>query len=268
MMDPLRRSAAPLSERAWRSLDEAVTKSARHALTGRRLATFDGPKGWDHVGSRLATARRCPTEHLQAAVCVPDVAVLAEIAVEFSLPWASLDAFERGAPELDTGPAEVAAREVALAEDSIVLYGEPVGWGFLASKDSPRIEPRESWTKPGQIVADLVAAVEALDAAGIGGPYEAVLAPAGYYTYVQAMAQGGYPAARQLEALLANVHRSLVLRERGAVFSTRGGDFVITVGGDLAVGYRYHDDAAIHLVCLETVGAQTLTPQAVCTLAD
>lgn len=80
------------------------------------------------------------------------------------------------------------------------------------------------------------------------------------------MAHGGYPAVRQLETLLAHVPRELVVRERGAVFSTRGGDFVLTVGGDLAVGYRCHDAAGIHLVCLETVGAQILTPAAVCLL--
>jgi uncharacterized linocin/CFP29 family protein len=61
------------------------------------------------------------------------------------------------------------------------------------------------------------------------------------------------------------VHRSGVLTG-GAVFSLRGGDFVITVGGDLTVGYRWHDVEALHLFCLETVAAQLLTPEAVCLL--
>jgi hypothetical protein len=33
-----------------------------------------------------------------------------------------------------------------------------------------------------------------------------------------------------------------------------------------SVGYRMHDRQAIHLFCVETVAAQTVTPQAVCLL--
>jgi uncharacterized linocin/CFP29 family protein len=57
-----------------------------------------------------------------------------------------------------------------------------------------------------------------------------------------------------------------VIREAGAVFSTRGDDFVITVGGDLATGYRLHDRDAVHLFCGETIAPQMVTPEAVCRL--
>jgi uncharacterized linocin/CFP29 family protein len=50
------------------------------------------------------------------------------------------------------------------------------------------------------------------------------------------------------------------------VFSTRGGDFVLTVGGDLGVGYRLHDREAVHFFCVETIAVQTVTPEAVCVL--
>jgi len=38
------------------------------------------------------------------------------------------------------------------------------------------------------------------------------------------------------------------MREYGAVFSMRGGDFVVSLGGDLSVGYQMHDREAIHLL--------------------
>lgn len=41
---------------------------------------------------------------------------------------------------------------------------------------------------------------------------------------------------------------------------------MITVGGDLATGYRWHDRESIHLFCAETLAAQTMTPEAVCLL--
>jgi len=37
---------------------------------------------------------------------------------------------------------------------------------------------------------------------------------------------------------------------------------------DLAVGYRQHDRDAVYLMCVETVAARTLAPEAVCVLAE
>jgi uncharacterized linocin/CFP29 family protein len=264
-MDYLRRHTAPLSDRVWKTLDGAVVQAARHVLAARRIATFDGPRGWEHVATRLGSMTPCRSAEGQATVCVPDVVLLPEIRVDFSLSWAAIENFERGAPVLDTAPAETAARELALAEDRIVFYGDPTGTGFLGSKQSARVTAGE-WTRHGRVLTDLVKAVETLDASGIPGPYEAVLAPARYYAYLQAVDDSGYPTARQLRDVLAAVHRSPVVHDAGAVFSTRGGDFVITVGGDLATGYRLHDRDAVHLFCVETLAPQTVTPEAVCVL--
>jgi uncharacterized linocin/CFP29 family protein len=264
-MDSLRRHAAPLSEQVWKSLDDAVVQAARHVLAGRRIATFDGPRGWEQVAARLGSMTPCRSPEGQAVVCVPDVVLLLEIRVDFSIPWSSIEVFERGAPVLDTGPAEAAARELALAEDRVVFYGDPAGTGFLATRKSPRVQAHD-WTRPGQVLSDLVKAVETLDTGGIPGPYEAVLPPSRYYAYLQAVDDSGYPTARQLRDVLSAVHRSPVIREAGALFSTRGGDFVITVGGDLANGYRLHDRDAVHLFCVETVAPQTVAPEAVCVL--
>jgi uncharacterized linocin/CFP29 family protein len=264
-MDYLRRQAAPVSERVWKALDEAVVGAARHVLAARRVATFDGPQGWEHVATRLGTSTPCRSAEGQAVVCVPDVVLLFEVRVDFSLPWTSIDVFERGAPVLDTAAAEAAAREVALAEDRLAFYGDPAGNGFLSQRKAPRLHAQD-WARPGQVLGDLVKAVEVLDTGGIPGPYEAVLSPARYYAYLQAVDDSGYPTARQLRDVLAGVHRSPVMREAGAVFSTRGGDFVISVGGDLATGYRLHDRDAVHLFCVETVAPQTVTPDAVCLL--
>jgi uncharacterized linocin/CFP29 family protein len=265
MIDYLRRHTAPLSDRVWKALDEAVVQAARHVLAGRRVATFDGPRGWEHVATRLGTMTPCRSPEGQAVVCVPDVVLMLEVRTDFSLPWASIENFERGAPVLDTGSAETAARELALAEDRVVFSGDPAGSGFLTNRKSLRVTTHD-WSRPGQVLADLVKAVETLDAAGIPGPYEAVLPPPRYYAYLQAGDDSAYPPVRQLRDVLAAVHRSPVIRDGGAMFSTRGGDFVISVGGDLATGYRLHDRDAVHLFCVETLAPQTVAAEAVCLL--
>ncbi|MBM4441590.1 MAG: bacteriocin family protein [Candidatus Rokubacteria bacterium] len=262
----LRRDAAPLSARAWKEIDAAVAQAARHVLTARRIATFDGPHGWDQlVASRLGTMTPCQTREGKATVCRPEIILLAEVRAEFSLLWNAMELFERGAPRLDTKPAEDAAREVALAEDRLALYGEPMGGGFLTSPESPRVRAGD-WGQPGRMLSDVLDAIEILDTRGIGGPYELVLSPARYFAYLQAEGDQGYPAARQLREVVGGVHRSPVVHEAGAVFSVRGGDFMLSVGGDLSVGYRLHDREAVHLFCAETIGAQAAAPEAVCIL--
>ena len=85
---------------------------------------------------------------------------------------------------------------------------------------------------------DMLQAARTLDDLGLPGPYRALLTPSAYYEYHEAIVEGGYPAARQLREIMGGVHRCAVLRQRGAVFSSREGDFVVTVGGDLTVGSR------------------------------
>jgi uncharacterized linocin/CFP29 family protein len=266
-VDYLRRRFAPLSDAAWKALDEAVVQAARHELAGRHLGSLDGPRGWEHIGARVGTLRPCQGPDSTASVCVPEVVLLAELRSDFSLPWAAIEAFERGAPTLDARPAETAARDIALAEDLLLLYGEPVGAGFLTSKESPRVQVGD-WAQSRRLLDDLLGAVHLLDTSGIPGPYEALLTAPRYYAYVKALSAGGYPTERHLRTVLAAVHRSVVLREAGVVYSTRGGDFVITVGGDLTVGYRQHDRDAVNLTCVETIAGQCLTPQALCLLVE
>jgi uncharacterized linocin/CFP29 family protein len=263
-MDILRRESARLSDAAWKELDEAAASSAKNVMTARRIATFDGPRGWDYIATPLGTMKACATREGKAIVCVPEVALLAQIRADFSLPWSAVEAFDRGGPALDTATAEEAAREVGLAEDRLAYPGNPVGTGFLEDPSSPRIRLGD-WSDPARVVQDLVGAVETLDQAGVPGPYEAVLSPDRYYAYL-ASANRGYPVPRHTKAILAEVHRSPVMRAGGAVFSMRGGDFILTVGGDLSVGYRSHDRDALHLFCVETLAPQTLDPGAVCLL--
>ena len=264
-MDWLRREGAPLSERVWDAIEEAVVRSARQELAARRIADFEGPRGWAHVAEPLGTRRPGPRSRSGAVCSVPDVMLLCEIRKDFSLPWPTIDGYERGGRALETAPAEHAAREVALAEDDLAFYGGPGSTGFLGGDDGLRVSLGD-WSSPAQVAADLIAAVSKLDEAGIAGPYAAVLDPTRFYSYLRAAAERRLSTeADRMEGLFRGIYRSSVVRG-GGVFSLRGGDFLLVAGGDLTLGYRFHDDRAVHLFCVETVGAHVLTPNAVCGL--
>ena len=105
-MDILRRSSAQLSDAVWKELDEAAATAAKNVMTARRIATFDGPRGWDYIATPLGTMKACATREGKAVVCVPEIALLAQIRADFSVPWSAVEAFERGGPAMDTSTAE------------------------------------------------------------------------------------------------------------------------------------------------------------------
>jgi len=254
-----------LSAKTWKAIDGTAITMAKQTLVGRRIADLDGPRGWTHVATELGTFRPASVAQADPDVrfSVPDVMLLTEIRCNFKLSWAAIDIFERVGPTLEPDPIEDAARKTALAEDRLILYGGSHRPGLLTSDQTPRIALSD-WSIPGRAVTDMLTAVEKLDELGIKGPYEAVMSPQHYYAYLRTTGEGGnYPAAKQLNIVIERVHSSAAI-EGAALFSTRGGDFIITVGGDFTVGYRSHDENVVHLFCVETIAAQLLTPQAVC----
>ena len=96
---------------------------------------------------------------------------------------------------------------------------------------------------------------------GLPGLYRTLVAPSAYYEYQQAIVEGGYPAARQLTEIIAGIHRCPVLRQRGVIFSSGDGDFLVTVGGDLDVVYRIHDREGLRLRRSSWTGAGFASPE-------
>jgi uncharacterized linocin/CFP29 family protein len=267
-MEWLRRDAAPLSQKVWKEVDDIAGSMFKQTVVARRILDFDGPRGWGYVATQLGAFKpvQIPRYSGKARFMLPDVMLLTELRADFSIPWTDIDIFERVGPALETKAIEDAGRDMGLAEDALVFYGSSTNPGILTSPDTPRV-PLTDWTKPGRVVADFLAAIEKLDALGVKGPYEAVLSPHHYYSYLRQTGEGGaYPAAKQLGIVIAKVHNSPVV-DGAVLFSTRGGDFIVTVGGDFTVGYRAHDDQAVHLFCVETIAAQLLTPEAVCIIS-
>ena len=54
-MEWLRRNAAPLSQKVWAEIDDIALSMFKQTVVARRIADFDGPRGWDHVATQLGT---------------------------------------------------------------------------------------------------------------------------------------------------------------------------------------------------------------------
>jgi uncharacterized linocin/CFP29 family protein len=74
------------------------------------------------------------------------------------------------------------------------------------------------------------------------------------YSELTADSEDGYPLRKRIEESLAD--GSLVwapaLRGGGALLSMRGGDYELTVGQDLSIGYLAHDRTSVELYLAES----------------
>jgi uncharacterized linocin/CFP29 family protein len=127
-----------------------------------------------------------------------------------------------------------------------------------ASPHTP-IEVRSSQAWPSAVSA----AKEVLRMAGVNGPYTLAL---GMEAYDELMADGedGYPLRKRLEERVeeGSLIWAPALKEGAVLLSTRGGDYELTVGQDLSVGYASHDRTTVELYLTESFTFRVLEDKA------
>jgi uncharacterized linocin/CFP29 family protein len=265
-VDLLRRRLAPILPEAWSLIDQEATRVLQLNLAGRKLVDFRGPYGWDLAAvssGRLEELHESPAPQVKAAT--PRSHALLDLQAPLRLSLTELDAVGRGATNPDLRPVTKAAEATARAEDSAIFNGfAPAGIaGILSSSPHPTLTVKGASDYPRVIVA----ALELLRHAGISGPYALVLGMAAY-DEVLATVLGGYPLLRVIETQLAQgpIVRATAF-EGGAVLSTRGGDFELTVGHDLAMGFAQARGDEVDLFLTESLTFRVLEPAAAVTFS-
>ena len=262
MSDILRRSLAPITEEAWGVIDEEATRVLKNLLSARSLVDFDGPHGWDLAAinlGRLDIHANEPVDGVQWGQ--RQVLALLELRTLFALGQFELDNITRNSKTPDLEALDEAARKVALFEDDALYNGFAEGGvqGILEASPHDAVAlPKEveGYTKA------VGAAVKTLREAGIEGPYALVLPTDDYHTLMTGQSQGGYPTHRAVRDIIeGDIHWSEALKN-GVVLSTRGGDYEMTVGQDLAIGYSHQDGQSVHLYITESFTFRAVEPAA------
>ncbi len=259
-MDILKRSMAPLSDAAWKEIDEEAARVLRGNLSARKLVDFDGPFGWEKAAVNLGGITVGSAKMVDGVDWGKrDVLPLVETRAAFALNIWDLDNVNRGGktPRLDS--VADAARKIAMFEEKTLFHGfKDAGVvGICQGENSPVKLPKE----PGKMVAAVESAVVTLQTAGVGGAYALVLGSAPY----QALMSGdekGYPLRRRVEELVGGQIVWSPAVEGGVLMSMRGGDFVFTCGQDLSIGYQKHDSKEVVLYLTESFTFQVLEPTA------
>lgn len=259
-MDNLHRELAPISAGAWAQIEEEARRTLKRYLGARRVVDLHGPRGFDL--SAIGTGHLKRTDPVVAGVecAMRDVNRVVELRVPFRLTRAAIDDVDRGSNDSDWQPLKDAARQIALAEDSLVFHGHaPAGIGGIVTLSAnPAIRLPASVADYPETVAS---AVSQLRLAGVNGPYALVLGTAPF-TEAGGGSEDGYPVLKHLEKLVeAEVVWSQAL-DGGLVVTTRGGDFDLWLGQDISIGYLAHDAATVTLYLQESLTFQMQTAEA------
>lgn len=259
----LNRDLAPMSEKAWKRVEEEAREVLEIHLAARRLVDFEGPLGWDHsaidLGRAVALEGAAPAG---ASVRMRVVRPLIELRVPFEIDREELERVDRGASSVDLDPLREAARLFAAAEDSAIFegYADAGIPGLLSDAGNEGVPLPDDIAQLPDAVSE---ALEQLRQAGVAGPYAMALGPSHYAALDRSAGDGGYPLLRHMQRL---VDRDVVWAPSlvgGVVLSLRGGDFKLVCGRDAAIGYQSHDEKKVRLYLEESFSAELTGPEAV-----
>ncbi|MEU0035688.1 MULTISPECIES: family 1 encapsulin nanocompartment shell protein [unclassified Streptomyces] len=260
----LHRELAPITPGAWAEIEDEARRTFRRNLAGRRVVDVSGPEGAElaAVGTGHLSGIEAPAAGVNARL--REAQPLVELRVPFTVSRAAVDDIDRGSKDSDWQPVKDGARTMAFAEDAAVFngYGAARIDGLRGRTSNPVLRlPAEPRDFPDAVSS----ALTALRLAGVQGPYSLLLG-AEAYTAVSETSDHGYPVASHLGRMLDGELIWAPAIEGGFLLTTRGGDYELRLGEDLAVGYTTHDATDIELYFRQTLTFLVYTDEAVVVL--
>lgn len=260
-MNNLHRALAPISDAAWKEIEEEASRSFKRNSAGRRLVDVRGPLGVDVSSVSLGHQKsiEAPATGIDAHLRLTQP--LVELRVPFTLSREAIDDVDRGSQDSNWDPVRDAAAELARAEDRAIFEGYPAA-GITGIRPAA---PATPITLPSDVVdypEALTKATTALRLTSVEGPYSLALS-ADVYQLVNESTNHGFPLRDHLQRLLIDGGIYWAPAIDGAILvSTRGGDFQLTIGEDVSIGYHSHDADTVQLYFQESFTFQSLTPEA------
>jgi len=259
-MSNLHRELAPISQAAWADIEEEATRSFKRNVAGRRLVDVDGPHGLElaSVSTGHTAPIASPRDGIAAAVRQSQPIV--ELKVPFTLSRTAIDDVDRGAQDPDWDPLIAAAQKMALAEDHAIFNGfaEAQITGIRDSASAQALQLPEDVREYPDVFSR---AASTLRLASVEGPYS-VAVSAEVYSLINETTNHGYPIIEHVQRVLSGDIVWAPAIDGAFLLSTRGGDFQLTIGQELSIGYDSHDATSVNLYFTESLSFAVWTAEA------
>ncbi|POB11131.1 family 1 encapsulin nanocompartment shell protein [Sulfobacillus sp. hq2] len=276
-MEFLQRDQAPLNEREWALLDEAVRRVIAQQVTGRRFLSLFGPVG---SGVQVIPVDRTPPSGQGQVDMVGETNDAVRLAHrlyqkipllhrDFLVFWRDIESARAQGIPIDWSMAEAAASLVAQAEDRLILEGDASNQieGLLTVSGRQVLTPGEE--QPNSGFHDVVRAINVLSAAGFYPPYTVVVGPELFATWHRLYGNTGVLEIEQIRKLAEQgVYVSPLMPTHTVLVLAAGAENMdLAIGIDAVVGYVESTSMNHRLRVLETLTLRIKRPAAICHIA-
>jgi uncharacterized linocin/CFP29 family protein len=257
-MDILKRSLAPITDGAWREIEDVAKDVLKTHLSARKIVDIEGPKGLEFAAVSLGKMDVGKGENKKAVgYGIRKVQPLVESRIIFDLDLWELDNIERGAEGIELENLEEAARKIAQFEEDAIYHGFKDG-NIQGIKGSSPYEKLKFGGDAHEFLALISKGITEFVKASVDGPYALVVGPE-MWNYIHSQTKG-YPLKRQLEHMLGGKIILNAFLKECYLFSVRGGDMKLYLGQDLSIGYHAHDTEKVQLYFMESFTFRIIDP--------
>lgn len=258
-MANLKRHIAPIDSDVWDFIDGEARRVLKTSLKGRKVVDFVGPKGANFAAVNtgrtisLGTVKQDGVRYSKRQV-LP----LIEIEIPFTLKMSEIDAFTRGAEDIDIDSLVDAAKKMAESEDTAIFFGvEQAELRGILEVSSQKPVP-----VTGNILPSVAIARKQLLAEGFEGPYNLILGPA-FYSMLFDSDERGYPQKNRIESLIGgSIISAPILGKKGVLLPQDSADFEFISGQDISIGYSGQKEDILEFFMVESFTFKVHAPEA------
>ena len=281
-MDFLGRDQSPITFEEWAQLENAIIEVAKKTLICRRFMPVVGPIGVGHqvisydvyLGVEPGVCEVRPGEESES--CEPvrtgrrKYITLPTIYKPFSISWRDLEYFRQFNLPIDTSQASAASFATAVAEDTLIIHGNPKLdiEGFLT------VEGRQSmsmsdWDVLGNAFNDVSLAISKLSEKGFYGPYYLLLNPKEYFKLNRVYHNTGLLEIEQIKKLVSDVYYTPIVPENKAILVSAGPENMdLVVALDFSLAYVESTNMVHHFRVMEIVAPRIKRPGSIMVIGE
>ena len=260
-MNILKKNIAPITDQAWKEINEQAGRIFKIYLSGRQFLDIDGPNGMD-MGAVSTGHLIIPGNQKKEGINwgIREVMPLLEIRKPFELDIMEIDNINRGALDADIEPMEDAAKEIALFEEKVIYegFGEANIKGLEKSSSAKATLLPDD---PAEFLAIISEELGKFMKEGVEGPYSLILSED--KMKVLNSISKGYPVEKQLRKMINGKIITQFANDKSYLLSERGGDYELVLGQDMSIGYDAHDTRKVKLYFTESFTVRVLSPEAI-----
>ncbi|MCS7196029.1 MAG: encapsulin [Aquificaceae bacterium] len=281
-MDFLGKDQSPLSFEEWQQLEDAILQVARKTLVCRRFMPIVGPIGVGHqvisydvyLGVEPGVCEVRPGEESEA--CEPvrtgkrKHIILPTLFKPFSISWRDLEYCRQFNLPLEVSQASAAAFATSVAEDTLVIHGNPKLEieGFLTVEGRQTMSMSD-WDVLGNAFNDVSLAIAKLSEKGFYGPYYLLLNPKEYFKLNRVYHNTGLLELEQIKKLVADVYYTPIVPENRAIMLSSGPQNMdLVVGLDMSLAYVESTNMVHNFRVMEIVVPRIKRPGAVMVIGE